>query len=580
MNQLLLKLSSGMLACFISASAGAQANLSYMQNKTPEYEDVISMYALMDDVYENAKLVTAGTTDAGKPLHAFIISDDKLFAPAEVHQHGKTIIMINNGIHPGECNGIDASIEFARELLSGQSIYSEYLKNTVVLIIPVFNIGGARNRSAYHRANQNGPELHGFRGNACNLDLNRDFVKMDANNTRSMIQLFHAWDPDIFIDTHSTNGADYPYTVTLIPSHHQQLEEPQAKFIRTEMVPELFNAMDRSPYKISHYVNVFRRSPEQGFEGFYQYPRYLSGYTSTFHALSFTVESHMLKPYPERVLSTKRLLGEMLKFSSVNATKIKEVKQESIAISENRKHHVLQWYNDTSQYDLITFTGYKAKTSKSEVTGQDILYYDRDDAWTDLVPFYNYFRPNIETEAPEYYIVPSAWDDVIERLRLSNIKMKVLQQDTSLHVEIYFIEDYQTTRQPYNGHYLHFATRVRKETGSIKFHSGDVMVPVKQRGSSFIVNTLEPHAYDSFFNWNFFDAILARKEYFSPYLFEKTAERYLEENSDLKNEFLVKKASDPEFDQNSSAQLRWIYERSPWSEPTYRRYPVYRYNTK
>jgi hypothetical protein len=434
------------------------------------------------------------------------------------------------------------------------------------------------NRSPFNRANQNGPEEQGFRGNARNLDLNRDFVKMDSRNARSLARVIHAWDPDVFIDTHSTNGADYPYTVTLIPSHHQQLEEPQSSFLRETMEPALYKAMEESPYKMSPYVNVFRRGPEQGFEGFYLYPRYLAGYTSIFHILSFTVETHMLKPYPERVLSTKYLLNEMLNFTSRHAETIKENKERAIEVTKARQHHVLQWYNDKEQYDVFFFNGYRAKNRKSNLTGHDILYYDRDDPWQEMIPFYNYFLPHAGVMSPEFYILPSAWEEVVSRLKCSNIEMVPLENDTSLMVEIYYIEDFQTTGEPYNGHYWHYATRVRKDTGFIKFLKGDFLIPVAQRGASFITQTLEPQGYDSFFSWNFFDAVLSRKEYFSDYLFEETARSILENDPGLMEEFLSLKSQDSTFAANPYAQLNWIYDRSEWSEPTYRRYPVYRYN--
>ncbi|MDA3821697.1 MAG: M14 family zinc carboxypeptidase, partial [Bacteroidales bacterium] len=279
----------------IQSLAWSQISLDYKANKTPEWHEVIEMYSILGENYKNASLIEIGSTDAGKPLHLFIISNSEVFSADELHQADKCIIMINNGIHPGESNGIDASLDFAADLLSGKLQLDAYLENTLIVIVPNFNVGGALNRSAYNRANQNGPEEHGFRGNARNLDLNRDFVKMDSRNSLSLTKIIHKWDPDVFIDTHSTNGADYPYTVTLIPSHHQQLENAQSLFMQNVMEPFLFSTMNKSPYKMCHYVNVFRDSPDQGFEGFYDYPRYLAGYTSTFHILSFTVETHMQK---------------------------------------------------------------------------------------------------------------------------------------------------------------------------------------------------------------------------------------------------------------------------------------------
>lgn len=570
-----------MLACCllpVHLSTFAQGSLHYTENRTPEWYEVIAMYESLDKAYPEAKLIEAGITDAGKPLHLFIISADKLFTPGDIHASGKRIILVNNGIHPGESNGIDASMEFAAELLSGNNDLAGTLENTVVLIVPIFNIGGALNRSPYHRANQNGPEEHGFRANARNLDLNRDFVPMVSRNARSLAKIVQAWDPDIFVDTHSTNGADYPYTVTLIPSHPQQLNEPQSSFLTAVMEPALYRAMENSPYKMSPYVNVFRTGPEKGFEGFYLYPRYLSGYTSTFHILSFTVETHMLKPYHERVRSTKYFLDEVLKFTSSHAETIGRNKQLAIAATTEKTEHVLLWNIDTTRYDMISFTGYRTKSEKSSVTGQQRYRYDKNDPWTADIPFYNYFTPGRTVTAPKYYIVPFAWEEVIERLKCSNIEMVRMGRDTTLLTEVYTIEGYGTMQAPYNGHYRHYNTEVRKSTVETTVYAEDYIIPVAQRGADFIVQTLEPQGYDSFFSWNFFDGILSRKEYFSPYLFEDTAMKLLEENPSLKSDFMKKRAADPNFAGNSYAQLSWIYDRSPWSEPTYRRYPIFRYN--
>ena len=564
----------------LTTPASGQLKLEYEENKTPEWHEVIQMYTRLDSLYPAARLIETGTTDEGKPLHLFIISEDQCFDPDEVHAAGKRILFILNGIHPGECNGIDASLEFAGDLLQGQHQQDNLLDNTVVLIVPVFNIGGALNRSPYNRANQNGPEEQGFRGNARNLDLNRDFVKMDSRNARSMAQTIHRWDPDIFLDTHSTNGADYPYTVTLIPSHPQQMEPPQSVFIKKVMEPALYKSMNASPYKMCPYVNVFRTSPEQGFEGFMDSPRYLAGFTSTFNIPSFTVETHMLKPYAERVLSTKYFLHEMSKFVHDHGDEISKYKKEAIQNSIEKKEHVLQWKVDTSRFDKILFNGYRAKTSISEITGLDRLYYDREDPWSDSIPYYNYFNPVITVQKPEYYIIPFAWKEVTDRLQWCGITTEILQRDTFLAVEAYYIEDFMTTNEPYNGHYWHYNTKVRKESIQMHFSKGDYLVSTRQKGANYIVHTLEPEGYDSFFSWNFFDAVLSRKEYFSPYLFEETAAKILEKDPELEQAFIHKKETDPAFRSNSYAQLRWIYERSPWSEPTYRRYPVYRFNGK
>ncbi len=214
-----------------TSSVAAQVELRYEQNETVTWNEAIEMYQWMDNQYEEALLMEIGTTDAGRPLHLFVISVDKEFSPSKIRESGKSILFINNGIHPGEPCGVDASLKLARDLLSGADDYARYLENTVVVIVPIFNVGGALNRRPYNRANQNGPVEQGFRGNARNLDLNRDFVKLDSKNTQSLVPVLREWDPHIFVDTHTSNGSDYPYTITLINSHEQRHEPVQADFL-------------------------------------------------------------------------------------------------------------------------------------------------------------------------------------------------------------------------------------------------------------------------------------------------------------------------------------------------------------
>jgi hypothetical protein len=560
----------------ITLSVPAQVNLRFAQNETVTWQEAIDMYTYLDATYEEARLLEIGSTDAGRPLHLFVISRDKFFTPEEVEKSGKTVLFINNGIHPGEPCGVDASLKLASDLLSGMDSYSRYLDNVVVLIVPLFNVGGALNRSSYHRANQNGPLEHGFRGNARNLDLNRDFIKLDSRNTQSLVPVLREWDPHIFIDTHTSNGADYPYTITLINSHEQRHEASQSAFLEDILVPALFEGMEDSPYQMSPYVWSYRRTPENGIIAFMDYPRYTSGYVSLFNTYAFTVETHMFKPFKDRVLSTWHLLREALKFSSLHQQELIEKKQEAWREKMAREEFTLQWAMDTSRTKMIHFSGYKTKTAKSKVTGKQRYYFDRNDSWEKEIPYYKYFSPVVTTDIPDYYVLPSAWTEIVERLNLNQVEMHPIPKATPLEAEVYYIYSYETADWSYNGHYRHHNVEVRKEKLEIPVLAGSYLIPVRQKAIEYLVQTLEPRGYDSFFSWNFFDEILFRNEYFSPYIFEETAERLLEEDPGLRQEFERKKAEDDNFESNAYSQLRFIYERSPWSEPSYMRYPVYR----
>ncbi len=562
----------------ITLPISGQVALRYASNETVTWQEAIDMYQWLDEQYEDARLLEVGWTDAGRPLHLFVIDRGRQFSPQEIRESGKSILFINNGIHPGEPCGVDASLKLASDLLSGKDSCAHYLDHTVIAIVPIFNVGGALNRGSFHRANQNGPLEHGFRGNARNLDLNRDFIKLDSRNTQSLVPLLRSWDPDIFVDTHTSNGSDYPYTITLINSHSQRHEPSQARFLDSTLLPFLFEGMDRSPYLMSPYVWSYKRTPDQGIIAFMDYPRYTSGYVSLYNTLAFTVETHMFKSFEDRVLSTWHLLRETLRFSGLYGSALAEVKRAAWQEKMMRQEFTLQWKLDTSRSDTINFSGYEVKQRKSKVTGQQNYYFDRSAPWEKEIPYYKYFKPIITASVPEYYIVPSAWGEVVERLQLNGVKMDQLSSDSIMELDIYYIESYKTVDQPYNGHYRHYDVETRELRDKVQLLAGDWIIPSKQRAIEYLVQTLEPKGYDSFFSWNFFDEVLFRNEYFSPYIFEETAEDLLKNDPELKKEFKEKKKEDSKFAENGYQQLRFIYERSPWSESTYMRYPVYRLN--
>ncbi|RLD52384.1 MAG: hypothetical protein DRI97_14545 [Bacteroidetes bacterium] len=566
-----------LFAGFILPVSG-QVALRYASNETLTWQEAIDMYQWLDEQYEDARLLEVGWTDAGRPLHLFVIDRGRQFSPQEIRESGKSILFINNGIHPGEPCGVDASLKLASDLLSGKDSCAHYLDHTVIAIVPIFNVGGALMRGSFHRANQNGPVEHGFRGNARNLDLNRDFIKLDSRNTQSLVPLLRSWDPDIFVDTHTSNGSDYPYTITLINSHAQRHEPSQARFLDSTLLPFLFEGMDRSPYLMSPYVWSYKRTPDQGIIAFMDYPRYTSGYVSLYNTLAFTVETHMFKSFEDRVLSTWYLLRETLRFSGLYGSALAEVKRAAWQEKMMRQEFTLQWKLDTSRSDIINFSGYEVKQRKSKVTGQQNYYFDRSAPWEKEIPYYKYFKPIITASVPEYYIVPSAWRQVVERLQLNGVKMEQLSSDSIMELDIYYIESYKTVDQPYNGHYRHYGVETRELREKVQVLAGDWIIPSKQQAIEYLVQTLEPKGYDSFFSWNFFDEILFRNEYFSPYIFEETAEDLLKNDPELKKEFKEKKKEDSKFAENGYQQLRFIYERSPWSESTYMRYPVYRLN--
>ncbi len=566
-----------MLACMQSPVPG-QVSLRYEENYTLTYEEAIRAYQELDEAYPEARLLSYGSSDVGKPLHLFVISSGRTFAPEAVKEEGKRILLILNGIHPGESCGIDASVEFSRHILEKKDDLYSCLSNTVLCIVPVFNIGGTLNRSPYHRTNQDPPIEAGFRGNARNLDLNRDFIKLDTRNTRSFVRIFRDWDPDVFLDNHVTNGSDHQYTLTLVNNILEKLDPGLGDFLEQVMLPELYSAMSETPYEICPYVRPYRHSPEQGMIQADDPPRFSAGYTALFNTISFLNETHVYKPFPNQVKATYEFMKVLLAFTSRHGEEIASLRAKALQATCEQEDFVLRWELDTTRWEELYFKGYAYKSRTSELTGQRRDYYDREDPWERNIPYYRYYRPVLSVRRPDYFIIPQAWDEVIERLRLNRIALSRLDRDTVMRVEAFYIENISFADRPSNGHFEHDQIEVRSEYQDIRFYKGDVIVPLNQPGNRYLMETLDPRGDDSFMRWNFFSPILNRREYFSPAGFERKAVEILENDPALREEFEKRKAGDPGFAASDWMQLNFIYTHSPWSEKSFMRYPVYRVN--
>jgi hypothetical protein len=541
-------------------------------NQTATYRETIGYFEKLDKDFETIQMFAIGQDDNGLPLHVVLYSADKNFNLPESRKN-KAVLFINNGIHPGEPDGIDATMMLYRDLALGKLTPP---KNTVIATVPVYNISGMLNRNSHSRANQNGPESYGFRGNARNYDLNRDFVKCDTKNARSFAEIFHKIKPDVFIDNHVSNGADYQYVFTYIATHHQKLGGRLGMFFKNEMLSAILDALKSKNIESTPYVNVHDEKPDNGFSQFMDYPRYSTGYASMFNVPGTMPETHMLKEYKERVRVTYEYMAETIHYVDANYSVVKEQRIANLDNYLPGTKYPLLWKTDSSAVSLLPFLGYKGDYKPSAVSGQPRLYYDRTKPFKKVVKYYQEYTPTLEVTIPKAYIIPKSWWNVIELLKLNNIQLQELQQDTEMEVEAYRIESYDTSTYPYEGHYPHSNTRVSVKNQKVTFTKGDFMVDMRQPGVKYILETLEPQASDSFFNWNFFDGILQQKEYYSAYVFEDTAAKLLKENPKLKAAFDAKKTADPKFASDGAAQLDWVYYNSEYYEASHKQYPVYR----
>lgn len=537
------------------------------------YFEAIDWYKNLDKTSNKVLVKEMGMSDAGYPLHLVLVSNDGKFDAAQWHKQNKAVILINNGIHPGEPDGIDASMMLVRDIVNGNVTMPD---NIALAVIPVYNIGGCLNRNSNSRVNQNGPLEYGFRGNAQNLDLNRDFTKNDSKEAKAFAQIFHLLDPDILIDNHVSDGADYQHTMTMLTTQYDKLGGTLGEWLKGTFEPQLYKGMTEKNWDMVPYVSFETGSPDKGMEMFYDPPRYSSGYAALFQTIGFIPETHMLKPYKQRVLSTYAFSQTMMEKASMYAGAIIAQRKKAKEAVLVKKAFPLKWTMDTTRYDFVTFKGYEQAYKPSDATGINRMYYDRSKPFTKQVKFYNAFNPADVVEAPTAYIIPQGWYAVIDLLKVNNVQLQRFTKDTVIDVEAYHIDDYKSYPRPYEKHHKNNAVKTSVMKQSIRFLKGDYIVYLNQPANRYLVEMLEPTGDDSFFAWNFFDAMLQQKEGYSDYRWDDIAAEVLKGNPDLKVKLEEKKKADEKFAANASAQLDFIYKNSKYYEPGHNRYPIYR----
>lgn len=543
--------------------------------ETPTYHEIIDWWKLIDARAAEVRMFTMGASDAGYPLHVVVVSIDRDFDPVSLRKKNKRIILINNGIHPGEPDGIDASMLLVRDIVEKRIALPG---NVALAIVPVYNIGGCLNRSAFYRVDQNGPAEFGFRGNSQNLDLNRDFIKSDSKEARSFAEIFQKYDPDVFVDNHVSNGADYQHIMTLISSQHNKLGGVMGDYMNKVFEPGLYHSMKEKGYDLVPYVNAFNGTPKNGWPEFLEGPRFSSGYATLWHSFAFVPETHMLKPYEERVKATYSLMECFIAFTSKNSATIKNLRDQTKLSSKQQLEFPINWSVDNNSSTEINFKGFESEWKKSEISGLPRLFYDRNKPFETKVKFFNYYQAKTRVKKPLAYILSQGWWKVIDLLKINKVNMHQLTKDTMIEVEAYRINEYQTSPRQIEGHHINSNVMIRSSIKKIKFRKGDYLIPMNQVANRFLVEVLEPHAPDSYFAWNFFDAILGQKEGYSDYAFEETAVDILNKNPDIKNKLETRKMSDTAFSKSAGAQLNFIFQHSSYYESAHMQYPVYRVN--
>lgn len=545
---------------------------------TPDYEATIAYATRLAEASPSIKFASFGLSGQGRDLPLLIASEGGVFTPALAREQQKAVVLIQACIHAGEPDGKDAGLALLRDIAVTKR-FAGLLENVVLLFIPIYNTDGHERKSPHNRINQNGPEEMGWRTTSTYQNLNRDYMKADTPETRAWLRLWNHWQPDLFVDCHVTDGADYRSVITYHHEHHAGVDPAVVKWEREVITGKVAPATSAAGHEISWYLEfIDNRDLTLGTRDFNGSPRFSTGYTPLRNRPGILIETHMLKDYRSRVLGTydflRFILTEVNRDPQTLRNVGREADQRTVEFGEryDPAHQQPLDFEISAEATPFQLKAFKSQTELSDVSGDRRVVFGT--APIDLtIPMYQTFTVNTAIAPPLYYVVPLQWADVIEVLAAHGARMQPLKRSTSIKVETYRFTDVKWPDGPFEGRQMP-SFQVQRINADMIFPAGSMVVPLNQPLAKVVINLLEPEAPDSFVRWGFFNAVFEQKEYGEAYVVESLAREMLAASPELRREFEERIRTDATFAASPSARLEFFYRRSPYWDPQMNLYPV------
>lgn len=541
------------------------------RNTTPRYAAAVAWLEKLSQASPDLEMVSLGKSPQGRDIWMAVASRDHAFDAGSFRETSKPTLLVEACIHGGEVDGKDAGMMLLRDLTVGGS-KSALLDKANLLFIPVLNVDGHERFSPFNRMNQRGPSETGWRTNAMNRNLNRDFAKLETAEVRAVVTAIREWEPDLFVDVHVTDGVDYQYDITWGYNGPHAYSPNSSAWLDAYLTPGVsagLSAMGHAPGPL-----VFAVDPlgiEAGNYVFTISANLANGYGDARHLPSVLVETHSLKSYERRVLGTYVLLERTLSVLGTHGSElVRAVKADRKARQRNM---VLSWSAGEPK-QTMEFLGIRSRLQPSAVSGGLRVEYTGDPV-TLTVPLVREDVPQATVSRPKAYWIPAEWGSVVEKLRQHGIETETLEEPREVPVTRYRLENVVTDPAPTEGR-LRVTAEPVPEQGLTVFPPGTVRVSTDQPLGDLAVLLLEPESPTSFFQWGFFLEILNRTEEAESYVMEPMASEMLTGNPELAAEFMKKLRTDPEFAGSAKARLDWFYEHTPFFDQTYLLYPVAR----
>jgi hypothetical protein len=515
------------------------------------------------------RLVSLGRSPEGRDIWMVIVSRDRLFTPETLQRAARPTLFVQAGIHAGEIDGKDAGLMFLRELTVGGR-WKSLLDKANFMFVPIFNVDGHERASQYGRINQRGPDVVGWRTNAQNLNLNRDYTKLDTDEMRAMVAALDRWRPDLYMDIHVSDGSDYQYDVTF--GWNAGVHSPRStRWLEGTLAPAVrggLRAMGHIPGPL------IPEDPVNGLTMETVPPRFSTGYGDLRHIPSMLVETHSLKPYEQRVLGTLILLQSTLQTLGLEGVALKRA---AMYDTESRPDPVpIDWRVPpaSANIEMMDYLGVESRTSPSTISGSTRTEY-LGRPTTRPLAVYRQNEVSLSIPRTKAYWIPPAWSSIADRLKMHGVSVDRISEARDVAVDMYRLDNPKFEAEPFEGH-TRVATTPRVEHRTERFPAGSYRVSTEQPLGDLVTVLLEPASSDSFLQWGFFHPIFQRTEYSEAYVTEPMAEQMLAEDPALKSEFDRRLATDEAFRASAEQRLDFFYSRTPFADPRWRLYPIAR----
>lgn len=538
---------------------------------TPSYGETITFLKQLAKKSPQIQLLELGFGTKNLPGYAVLVSKEGFTLPQHFLKSRKPLLLVQAGIHSGEIDGKDAGLMLLRDIALGKK--PGLIDKVNFIFLPVLNIEGHESPSAFNRPNQRGPENAGLRTNTHNLNLNRDYMKQETKEIQSVLGLIHDFKPDLYMDIHVTDGADYQYDITYGytgPHGHSPAISHWLDTVFSPFINHDLKALGHIPGPFLNATND--RDFSEGNTEITYGPNYSHGYGNLIHLPTVLVENHSLKPYKQRVLGTYALMEATLKLLADKSSSLRSAVEMD---SKRRESQVsFAWkVPQKSKPDSMEHLGIQSRMKKSVVTGADYV------EWigipeTKRIAHFKMDSATILVKRPKGYWIPPSHREWWMMLRLRhNIQVEVLDQPKEAQVAFYKMKEPTFSPRPFEGR-IQVKAKAEKEVRNFRMEPGSMFVSTDQPLGNLVIALLEPDSPESLFQWGYFNSIFQQTEYIEPYFMEPIAQKMLEESPEIRQQFEQKKRENPAFASNPRAILEWFFAQSPYADKRFQWYPV------